>query len=53
MAQYKVRENFFLHLGENDVREPGSLVELTKEQAEKFAHQIELVKEVKGKGSEV
>lgn len=43
MATYKVRDGFFLHLGENSVKEPGAIVELSPSLAEKYAHQIELV----------
>lgn len=38
--KYKVREHFFVYL-DGQVHEPGSLLELTDEQAERHAAQIE------------
>lgn len=52
MAQYKVRDGFFLHLGQDNVKEPGTVVELSPSQAEKYAHQIEPVVRNKPKSDE-
>jgi hypothetical protein len=46
MAKYKVRDQFFVHLNEQ-VYEPGTVVELTEEEAAKVAHQVEPVAAVK------
>ena len=46
MAKYKVRDQFFVHLNEK-VYEPGTIVDLTDEEASKVAHQVEPVAAVK------
>lgn len=38
--QYKVREHFYVHLG-GQVHVPGTVLDLTEEQAERHAAQIE------------
>ena len=38
--QYKVREHFYVHL-DGQVHEPGTVLDLTEEQAERYAAQIE------------
>lgn len=38
--KYKVREHFYVHL-DGQVHEPGSVLELTDEQAERHAAQVE------------
>jgi hypothetical protein len=40
--QYKVRDSFYVHLG-NQVAEPGAVLELTAEEFELVAHQVEPV----------
>lgn len=42
MAKYKVREHFYVHL-DGEVHQPGDVVDLTDEQAEAHAVQIEAV----------
>lgn len=44
--KYKVREHFYVHMDEK-VFEPGTELELTAEQAERYAAQIEVVEALK------
>lgn len=42
MAKYKVREQFYVHLN-GEVHQPGDVVDLTDDQAEAHAAQVEAV----------
>ncbi len=44
MRKYKVRENFYVHRNET-VFEPGTVLDLSEAEAEKFAVQVELLEE--------
>lgn len=44
--QYKVRSEFYVHL-RNQVFRPEELIELTEEELELVAHQVELIEEAK------
>jgi hypothetical protein len=52
MRKYKVREGFYLHKNET-VFEPGTILDLSESEAEKYAIQIEEVLEVKSQKSKV
>lgn len=43
MEKKRVREGFYLHRGENDVLEGGTVVDLTPEEVKRFAAQTEAV----------
>ena len=44
--QYKVRSDFFVHLRDQVFR-PQELLELTEEEFDRVAHQVELIESVK------
>lgn len=43
MAKYKVRDGFVVHLPPNRVHEAGDIIELSLDEADLVAHQIELL----------
>lgn len=43
MVKCKVRDGFFVHLGEDKIANPGTILDLTLEEFSRFAHQLELV----------
>ena len=44
--KHKVRDHFFVHM-DGKVHEPGTVLDLTEEQAERHAAQIEIVEQPK------
>lgn len=41
--KYRVREGFFVHLAEDKIASPGTILELSSAEFSRFAHQLELV----------
>jgi alpha-acetolactate decarboxylase len=47
MTRYRVRPGFYVHLSEEEVASPGDIIDLTKEEFQLYAHQLEPVEQPK------
>lgn len=41
--KYRVRQGFYVHLGEDNIASPGDVIDLTPDKFQRYAHQLELV----------
>lgn len=45
--KYRVRQGFYVHLGEDNIASSGDVIDLTPDKFQRYAHQLELVEQLK------